>query len=210
MALPRSRVFEDEFPMIRSCPLLNEIRLAREIKDLTIEVKDNSRLHAHRIILAARIPSLRAELSDPLEEKKSIVRWPRVPLSIATAFLNYVYTGQIEITQTNAKGLVMFAKMVGIPAIEYCGAEFMGQRCQLGQWTELAGMKEPRWHFFLLTYADAVFALGNDYKRNNTVETLTAPEGSADVGNNLKAWTWSLKNPLETLDSISGAVVICR
>nr|VZI17062.1 unnamed protein product [Spirometra erinaceieuropaei] len=61
--------------MIRSCPLLNEIRLAREIKDLTIEVKDNSRLHAHRIILAARIPSLRAELSDPLQEKKSICSW---------------------------------------------------------------------------------------------------------------------------------------
>ncbi|BHF85241.1 hypothetical protein SprV_1002840400 [Sparganum proliferum] len=36
-------------------------------------------------------------------------------------------------------------------------------RCPQGQWTELAGMKEPREYFALLTSNDdAVFALGND------------------------------------------------
>ncbi|BHF85987.1 hypothetical protein SprV_1002916500 [Sparganum proliferum] len=36
-------------------------------------------------------------------------------------------------------------------------------RCPQGQWTELAGMREPRWYFALLTSTDdAVFALGND------------------------------------------------
>ncbi|BHF84862.1 distal tubule morphoproteinsis [Sparganum proliferum] len=36
-------------------------------------------------------------------------------------------------------------------------------RCPRGQWTELAGMKEPREYFALLTSNDdAVFALGND------------------------------------------------
>nr|VZI38065.1 unnamed protein product [Spirometra erinaceieuropaei] len=36
-------------------------------------------------------------------------------------------------------------------------------RCPQGQWTELAGMKEPRAFFALLTSTDdAVFALGND------------------------------------------------
>nr|VZI22547.1 unnamed protein product [Spirometra erinaceieuropaei] len=52
VALRGAEVFEDEFPLIRSCPALNEIRLA--------EVKDRTELHANRIILAARIPSLRA------------------------------------------------------------------------------------------------------------------------------------------------------
>ncbi|VDL88344.1 unnamed protein product [Schistocephalus solidus] len=37
MALAQSEIFEDEFPLVRSCPVLNEIRLAEEIKDLTIE-----------------------------------------------------------------------------------------------------------------------------------------------------------------------------
>ncbi|BHF85131.1 Kelch-like protein 12 [Sparganum proliferum] len=36
-------------------------------------------------------------------------------------------------------------------------------RCPRGQWTELAGMKEPRAYFALLTSTDdAIFALGND------------------------------------------------
>ncbi|VDM06589.1 unnamed protein product [Schistocephalus solidus] len=39
MALAQSEIFEDEFPLVRSCPALNEIRLAEEIKDLTIEAK---------------------------------------------------------------------------------------------------------------------------------------------------------------------------
>ncbi|BHF85247.1 Kelch-like member 35 [Sparganum proliferum] len=78
-------------------------------------------------------------------------------------------------------------------------------RCPQGQWTELAGMKEHRWYFALLTSNDdAVFALGE----GNTVETFTAPGGSADVSNDLTAWSWSSKKPLETLERIAGAASI--
>nr|VZI42051.1 unnamed protein product [Spirometra erinaceieuropaei] len=125
MALPRAEVFEDEFPLIRSCPVLNEIRLAEEIKDLTIEVMDRAELHANRIILAARIPSLRAPLSDPLGEANSVLRWPTMPLSLATTFMQYVYTGRVEMREGNARGLVTLARMLELPHLVDWGVAFM-------------------------------------------------------------------------------------
>ncbi|BHF85773.1 Kelch-like protein 12 [Sparganum proliferum] len=82
-------------------------------------------------------------------------------------------------------------------------------RCPQGQWTELAGMREPRAFFALLTSTDdAVFALGCCVRPGNTVETFTAPGRSADVSNDLTAWSWSSKKPLETLAKIAGAASI--
>nr|VZI44711.1 unnamed protein product [Spirometra erinaceieuropaei] len=127
MALPRAEVFEDEFPLFRSCPALNEIRLAVEIKDLTIEVMDGAELHANRIILAARIPSLRATLSGPLGETNSVLRWPTMPLSLATTFLQYVYTGRVEMREDNARGLVTLARMLEMPHLVEWGVAFMAR-----------------------------------------------------------------------------------
>ncbi|BHF61918.1 BTB And C-terminal Kelch [Sparganum proliferum] len=131
MALPRAEVFEDEFPLIRSCPALNEIRLAEEIKDLTVEVKDRAVLHANRIVLAARIPSLRAPLSGPLGEVNSVLRWPTMPLSLATTFLQYVYTGRVEIREDNAKDLVTLARMLELPHLVDWGVAFMARGLSL-------------------------------------------------------------------------------
>ncbi|BHF85268.1 hypothetical protein SprV_1002843100 [Sparganum proliferum] len=80
MALADVEVFEDAVPLIRSCPALNEIRTSGEFKELTIEVKHGATLNAHRIILAARIPSLRAALSGALGKDNSVLKWPTVPL----------------------------------------------------------------------------------------------------------------------------------
>nr|VZI49292.1 unnamed protein product [Spirometra erinaceieuropaei] len=78
-------------------------------------------------------------------------------------------------------------------------------RCPLGQWTDLAAMKQPRSFFTLVTTRDTVFALGNDERSGNTVEALTAPEGSVDHDNDLTSWIWSTKSPVETLAEIRGA-----
>nr|VZI48866.1 unnamed protein product [Spirometra erinaceieuropaei] len=77
-----------------------------------------------------------------------------------------------------------------------------------GQWTELAVMKQSRWFFTLLTSANAVFALGNDDAPKNTAETLTAPGGSTDFGNDLTSWVWLSMSPVETLEWIDGATNI--
>nr|VZI47830.1 unnamed protein product [Spirometra erinaceieuropaei] len=128
MALADVEVFEDAVPLVRSCPALNEIRTSGDFKDLTIEVKDGAILNAHRIILAARIPSLRAALSGALGKDKSVLKWPTVPLNLANSLLQYVYTGQLEMTQANAMGIVMFAKMMRLSDLENWGVQFMSNR----------------------------------------------------------------------------------
>ncbi|BHF85914.1 hypothetical protein SprV_1002909000 [Sparganum proliferum] len=131
MALADVEVFEDAVPLIRSCPALNEIRTSGELKELVIEVKDGAILNAHRIILAARIPSLRAALSGALGKDNSVLKWPTVPLNLANSLIQYVYTGQLEMTQTNAMAVVMFAKMMKLSNLENWGVQFMATRVNL-------------------------------------------------------------------------------
>nr|VZI38052.1 unnamed protein product [Spirometra erinaceieuropaei] len=131
MALADVEVFEDAVPLVRSCPALNEIRTSGEFKDLTIEVKHGAILNAHRIILAARIPSLRAALSGALGKDNSVLKWPTVPPNLANSLLHYVYTGQLEVTQANAMGIVMFAKMMKLSDLENWGVQFMASRVNL-------------------------------------------------------------------------------
>nr|VZI27131.1 unnamed protein product [Spirometra erinaceieuropaei] len=131
MALADVEVFEDAFPLVRSCPTLNEIRTSGELNELVIEVKDGAILNAHRIILAARIPSLRAALSGALGKDNSVLKWPTVPLSLANSLLQYVYTGQLEVTQANARDLVLLARMLNLPVLEYWGVQFMTNRVNL-------------------------------------------------------------------------------
>ncbi|BHF74259.1 distal tubule morphoproteinsis [Sparganum proliferum] len=80
--------------------------------------------------------------------------------------------------------------------------------CPLGQWTDLAAMKQPRRSFALLATTDAIFALGNTSAPKNTIEVFTAPRGSIDSGNDLASWIWSSKCSLETLSRIHGAASI--
>ncbi|BHF85072.1 hypothetical protein SprV_1002823000 [Sparganum proliferum] len=131
MALADVEVFEDAVPLIRSCPALNEIRTSGELKELVMEVKDGAIINAHRIILAARIPSLRAALSGALGKDNSVLKWPRVPLNLANSLIQYVYTGQLEVTQTNAMAVVMFAKMMKLSNLENWGVQFMANRVNL-------------------------------------------------------------------------------
>ncbi|BHF85785.1 hypothetical protein SprV_1002895700 [Sparganum proliferum] len=131
MALADVEVFEDAVPLIRSCPALNEIRTSGELKELVIEVKHGAILNAHRIILAARIPSLRAALSGALGKDNSVLKWPTVPLNLANSLIQYVYTGQLEVTQANAMAVVMFAKMMKLSDLENWGVQFMANRVNL-------------------------------------------------------------------------------
>ncbi|BHF85503.1 hypothetical protein SprV_1002867000 [Sparganum proliferum] len=131
MALSDVEVFEDAVPLVRSCPALNEIRTSGEFKDLTIEVKDGAILNAHRIILAARIPSLRAALSGALGKDNSVLKWPTVPLSLANLLIKYVYTGQLEIMQANVRDIVLLARMLNLPVLEDWVVQFMTSRVNL-------------------------------------------------------------------------------
>ncbi|BHF70103.1 hypothetical protein SprV_0301315300 [Sparganum proliferum] len=131
MVLTEVELFEDAIPLVRICPTLNEIRLSGEFNDLSIEVKHGAFFNVHRIILAARIPSLRAALSGALGKDKSVLKWPAMPLNLANSVIQYVYTGQLEITQTNVMDIVLFAKVMKLPDLENRGVQFMADRVNL-------------------------------------------------------------------------------
>nr|VZI51428.1 unnamed protein product [Spirometra erinaceieuropaei] len=131
MALQEAELFEDQHPLIQSCAALNEIRLAQDIKDLTIEVKNGDVLYVHRIVLAARIPSLRASLSGPIGEENSVLRWPTAPLSLANTLVQYAYTGRVEMTENNVMGMIALARMLELPALVNWGATFLSNRVNL-------------------------------------------------------------------------------
>ncbi|BHF63092.1 hypothetical protein SprV_0200608200 [Sparganum proliferum] len=131
MALAEVELFEDAVPLVRSCPALNEIRVSGEFTDLSIEVKHGAIFNAHRIILAARFPSLRAALSGAPGKDKSVLKWPTMPLNLANSVIQYVYTGQLEMTQTNVMSIVLFAKMVKLSELENRGVQFIANRVNL-------------------------------------------------------------------------------
>uniref|UniRef100_A0A0X3PZU7 Uncharacterized protein n=1 Tax=Schistocephalus solidus TaxID=70667 RepID=A0A0X3PZU7_SCHSO len=74
----------------------------------------------------------------------------------------------------------------------------------LGQWTELAGMKQPRIDFTLITFGDTVLALGC-FGSVSSIETLTKPVSPATYGNNLASWIRFSKGPVELLGSSWGS-----
>ncbi|BHF81487.1 hypothetical protein SprV_0802461700 [Sparganum proliferum] len=50
---------------------------------------------------------------------------------LANSLIQYVYTGQLEMTQTNAMAVVMFAKMMKLSNLENWGVQFMANRVNL-------------------------------------------------------------------------------
>ncbi len=50
------------------------------------------------------------------------------PSSIASAFVSYVYTGRVEMTQANAMGMVALARMMNLSDLENWAINFMASR----------------------------------------------------------------------------------
>ncbi|BHF67979.1 hypothetical protein SprV_0301100800 [Sparganum proliferum] len=120
------QLFEDEFPLARSCPQLDELRSAHELTDLTIQLKDDKFLHVHRLILASRVPSLRATMA----ETASTLHWPTVSIESASSLIEYLYTGRIEISNTNAMNMILLSKQLALPCVENWAVDFLSVRLQ--------------------------------------------------------------------------------
>uniref|UniRef100_A0A0X3PVA7 BTB domain-containing protein n=4 Tax=Schistocephalus solidus TaxID=70667 RepID=A0A0X3PVA7_SCHSO len=118
--------FEDEFPLARSCPKLDELRIAHEFTDLTIQLKEEKFLHVHRLILASRVPSLRAAMMQSV----SVLKWPTVSIESASSLIDYLYTGRIEISSDNAMQMILLSKQLSLPWVEDWAVSFLSVRLQ--------------------------------------------------------------------------------
>ncbi|VDN10119.1 unnamed protein product [Dibothriocephalus latus] len=129
MAHQATQMFDDQLALINCLPQLNTLRMAGKLTDLTIELKDNVKMHAHRIVLASRVPSLCNTLCEShTKGQDAVLKWPTVSSEIATPFMHYIYTGQLEVHEANAAGLIVLSQQLLMPHVEEWVVSYMATR----------------------------------------------------------------------------------
>ena len=106
---------------------LNSFRKSQTFCDVFLIV-DNCRLPAHKVVLAASSPVFKASFTSELtagdEFKVDLPEF--IPeTKIIEELLNYVYTGEAEISEENADELLEIADYFDIPSLKQTCAEFL-------------------------------------------------------------------------------------
>ncbi|VDN15909.1 unnamed protein product [Dibothriocephalus latus] len=147
MAGQQTQTFEDELALIRCLPEINNFRNKRTLTDLSIEVcnqrdsfmlffdlqlQGNVLLHVHKVIIAARIVSLRNSLSGMPRKSNALIKWPTISPEVAKPLIEYVYTGQLKVDETHAAGLVLLSKQLSLPHVEVWVVSFLAAGINAG------------------------------------------------------------------------------
>ena len=106
---------------------MNSFRKSQTFCDVYLVV-DNCRLPAHKVVLAASSPVFKASFTSELtggDEFK--VHLPEfIPeTKIIEELLNYVYTGEVDISIENADELLVIADYFDVPSLKETCAEFL-------------------------------------------------------------------------------------
>nr|VZI39104.1 unnamed protein product [Spirometra erinaceieuropaei] len=125
--------FSDDYPLKQSCCRLEDLRKANFAPDLTIEVLSGQKVYAHRIILAARIPTLQESLANP----GTSLSWSSYSQSVVESLLEYVYTGTVSISQDNAQNLLRMAKTLHMDTLEEWCIQFLIKSINLANLSNL-------------------------------------------------------------------------
>ena len=106
---------------------MNSLRKSQTFCDVFLVV-DNCRLPAHKVVLAASSPVLKASFMSELtggDEFKVDLPELIPEKKIIEELLNYVYTREAEISEENAEELFVLADYFDIPSLKECCAEFL-------------------------------------------------------------------------------------
>ncbi|KAL7052949.1 hypothetical protein AAHC03_027166 [Spirometra sp. Aus1] len=79
MARTDIQIFDDEFPLYKSCSAMEDMWQKNEANDVKIELLDGGDINAHRLVLAARVPYIRQLVNQKKEEPELIFQWKTVP-----------------------------------------------------------------------------------------------------------------------------------
>ena len=105
---------------------LNIQRKQDYLCDVTLVTNDNSDFKAHRNVLSAASPFFCKLLeSDMKENREGIIRFEEISGSIMEDVLEFIYTGAVEITQTNAEELIVAGNYLIIPSLKTASGRFL-------------------------------------------------------------------------------------
>ena len=105
---------------------LNIQRKQDHLCDVTLVTNDNSDFKAHRNVLSAASPFFCKLLeSDMKENREGIIRFEEISGSIMEDVLEFIYTGTVEITQTNAEELIVAGNYLIIPSLKTASGRFL-------------------------------------------------------------------------------------
>ena len=126
-----SSIYNEENHYHNTCDHVGELWRQRSLCDVNLMVEDAAgrpkvSVPAHKIILAASVPYFRAMFtSDMQESSQKEVSLKDVDEGGLKAIINFVYSGKLEITETNVQGVLSTASMFGLQNIMEACSRFM-------------------------------------------------------------------------------------
>ena len=105
---------------------VNMLRRQDHLCDITLVTKDDKEFKAHRNILSAASPFFCKLLqSDMKENREGIVRFEEISDPVMEDVLEFIYTGNVEVTQENCKDLIAAANYLLILALKTLSGRFL-------------------------------------------------------------------------------------
>ena len=106
---------------------LDILRTDQSFCDVTVAVKDGE-FNAHKVVLAAASPFIRSLLTTDMGESKE--QLIRIELEEATAsvmedLLQYVYTGNVSVSEESAHNLIVIADYLLLPGLKTMACNFL-------------------------------------------------------------------------------------
>uniref|UniRef100_A0A8C9W121 Kelch-like family member 40a n=1 Tax=Scleropages formosus TaxID=113540 RepID=A0A8C9W121_SCLFO len=122
------RMYQQSLLQDGLCDLLENEKFV----DCVLKIKDRE-FPCHRLVLAASSPYFKAMfLSDLEEKKKKEIVLEEVEPGIMGTILRYIYTSDINLTESNVQDIFTVANMFQIPSLFTVCISFLKQRLGLG------------------------------------------------------------------------------
>lgn len=114
--LHKDRVFE----VLQSCRNGND-----SFCDIKFQTDDGTIVYGHKNILASATHYFRAMFSSFGESNKDLVNIKKIDSTIFQLLIDYIYTGEIKITQDNAQGVLTAADLLQLDYVKQVCVEFL-------------------------------------------------------------------------------------
>ena len=112
--------------------LLKRLNLQRNqnyLCDVTLVAKEGNEFRAHKNVLSAASPFFVKLLQSEMREKdEGVIRFEDISELILADVLEFIYTGSVEINETNAKALIIAAEYLLIEGLKTKSGRFLEQQ----------------------------------------------------------------------------------